>query len=638
MAASPSAHARFHLPFRNAEALLDCEAQGAYQNHMASLIERYGIIGDTKTAALVSTRGSIDWLCLPSFDSDACFASLVGYDEHGRWTIQPTAPIRELNQYYDGDTLILVTEFHCDGGAIRLTDFMPPSTETTDIVRLVEGIEGSVPIEMALAPRFGYGINRPWVEQDEDGVSFVTGPDALRLRSDVPVVLRDGSAVAEFTVNRGQRLAFQLCWHASHLPRPQALDAWLELSRTRSYWTDWANRCTYHGRYRGPVVRSLLTLKALTYHPTGAIVAAPTAGLPEELGGVRNWDYRFCWLRDTALTLRALMFAGYVEEASNFRDWLVRAVAGDPVRLQIMYDIRGGRRLTEFELPWLPGYEGSKPVRVGNAASEQLQLDIYGETLNCIYASRKLGLPEHPLGFRVGMAMVQSLQGLWQQPDEGVWEVRGGRRHFTFSKVMAWVAIDRAVRLIEEFGSGGETGLQVVPQLRGLRERIHDEVCERSFNARIGAFTQSYGSDTLDASVLLMTHVGFLPPSDPRVRSTVAAIEKGLLQDGYVLRYAVEHGVDGLAGTEGAFLACSFWLADNYAFTGRHQEAEALFDRLLQLRNHLGLLAEEYDPRLRRQIGNFPQGFSHLALITTAQVLEGTLPIGAHEAAVAPPH
>jgi GH15 family glucan-1,4-alpha-glucosidase len=598
---------------------------------MASLIENYGIIGDTTTAALVSTRGSIDWLCLPAFDSDACFASLVGYDEHGRWVIQPTVPIRKTHQYYDGDTLILVTEFHCDGGAVRLTDFMPPSDERSDIVRIIEGIEGSVPMEMVLAPRFAYGAHHPWVEPRQNGASFVTGPDALRLRTDVPIIIRGDSAIAQINVNRGQRYTFQLYWHASHLPEPDVLDPLQALARTRAHWTEWANRCTYHGRYREPVMRSLLTLKALTYAPTGAIVAAPTAGLPEQLGGERNWDYRFCWLRDTALTLRALMFAGYIDEAASFRDWLVRAVAGDPVELQIMYDIRGGRRLTEFELPWLPGYEGSKPVRIGNAASEQLQIDIYGETLNSLYAGRKLGLKEHPMGFRIGMAMLQGLRDLWQQPDEGIWEVRGGRRHFTYSKVMAWVTIDRSIRLIEEFGLGGEAGLQTVPELRGLRERIHDEVCERAFNPRIGAFTQSYGSETLDASVLLMAHVGFLPPSDPRIRGTVAAIEKGLVRDGFVLRYAVEHGVDGLAGSEGAFLACSFWLADNYAFAGRTQEAEELFNRLVGLRNHLGLLAEEYEPTLRRQIGNFPQGFSHLALITSAQVLEGTMPLGAEE-------
>jgi GH15 family glucan-1,4-alpha-glucosidase len=603
---------------------------------MASLIERYGIIGNTQTVAVVSTRGSIDWLCVPSFDSDACFASLVGYDEHGRWAIQPTVPIRQLEQHYDGDTLILITEFHCDGGAARLIDFMPPTAERSEVIRIVEGLEGSVPLEVVLAPRFGYGANRPWVEQRGDAISFVTGPDALLLKSEVPMTLHDGSAVAQLTVQRGQRFSFQLSWYASHLSEPEPLDSWRELTRTREYWTDWSRRCTYHGRYREAVLRSLITLKALTYHPTGAIVAAPTAGLPEQLGGARNWDYRFCWLRDTALTLNALMLSGYVEEATNFRDWLVRAIAGDPITLQIMYDLRGGRRLTEFELPWLPGYEGSKPVRVGNAASEQLQLDVYGETFNCMYAARKLGLPEHPLGFRIGLAMVESLTRLWQEPDEGIWEVRGGRRHFTYSKVMAWTAIDRAVRMIEELGTGGEAGLELLPRLRGLRERIHDEVCDRSFNPRIGAFTQSYGSDTLDASVLLIPHCGFLPASDPRMRSTVAAIEKGLVQDGFVLRYSTEHGVDGLAGSEGAFLACSFWLADNYAFAGRHREADELFDRLLRLRNHLGLLAEEYDPLLRRQLGNFPQGFSHLALITTARVLEGALPAWATESAVHP--
>jgi GH15 family glucan-1,4-alpha-glucosidase len=599
---------------------------------MATLIENYGIIGDTTTVAVVSKRGSIDWLCLPCFDSDACFASLVGYDEHGRWSIQPTVPIRDIKQYYDGDTLILVTEFHCDGGAFRLIDFMPPSTERTDVVRLIEGIEGSVPIEVVLAPRFGYGLNRPWVEQRKDGVSLVTGPDALRLTTDVPMVLGDGSASADLTVRRGDRFSFQLGWHASHLPEPPPVDPRKELARTRAFWTEWSRRCTYEGRYRDPVMRSLLTLKALTYHPTGAIVAAPTAGLPEELGGSRNWDYRFCWLRDTALTLNALMLTGYVDEAENFRNWLIRTVAGDPVRLQIMYDLRGGRRLTEFELPWLPGYEGSKPVRVGNAASEQLQLDVYGETINCIYQARRLGMREHPQGYRIGLAMVETLERLWQQPDEGVWEVRGGRRHFTFSKVMAWVAIDRAVRMVEEFHIGGDDALSRLPRLRALRERIHDEVCERSFNPRIGAFTQSYGSETLDASVLTIPHLGFLPASDPRVRGTVAAIERGLVEDGLVLRYSTEHGVDGLAGTEGAFLACSFWLADNHAFAGRQEQAEALFDRLLNLRNHLGLLAEEYDPRLRRQLGNFPQGFSHLALIVSAHVLEGAEPAAwAHE-------
>jgi GH15 family glucan-1,4-alpha-glucosidase len=591
---------------------------------MASKIEDYGIIGDTQTAALVSKAGSIDWLCVPRFDSDACFAALVGYDEHGRWAIRPMTAVRETWQAYDGDTLILVTEFTCDGGKVRLTDFMPPSGERSDIIRQLEGVAGEVPLEMVLEPRFGYGANRPFIRRDANDVTFTVGPDTLRLHAGIPVQLSDERASAYFTVRAGQRVELQLAWYASHRPAPKPLDVAAERTRTAALWSSWAKRCTYQGQYREAVVRSLLTLKALTYAPTGAIVAAPTAGLPEELGGVRNWDYRFCWVRDASLTLHALMAGGYIDEASAFRDWLVRATAGDPTETQIMYDIDGGRRLTEMSLDWLPGYEGSRPVRIGNAAAEQFQLDIYGEVLSAIYLARRLGLKEAASDvWRPARALIEHIERVWQRPDDGVWEVRGGRRHFTHSKIMAWVAVDRAVRLIEEFGVGGDEGREMVPGLSSLRERIHEEVCERGYNPRMGAFTQFYGGDGLDASVLLMPHVGFLSAKDERVQGTVAAVERHLLRDGFVLRYSTDEAqVDGLPGTEGAFLACSFWLADNYAFAGRIDEATALYDRLLGLRNHLGLLAEEFEPRIQRQVGNFPQGFSHLALVTTARILE----------------
>jgi GH15 family glucan-1,4-alpha-glucosidase len=589
---------------------------------MASRIEDYGIIGNMRTAALVSRSGSIDWLCAPNFDSDACFAGLVGYDEHGHWAIRPAVAIKESHLRYESDALVLVNEIICEGGVLRITDFMPPDPNRCDIVRIVEGVAGEVPFEMTLNARFGYGANAPWIRRVADGWTLTAGPDALLLRTDRPAQIEGGQLRLEGTLRQGEQLTFQLCWYPSHEQAPAPLDIAAARATTADHWTQWAGRCVYRGAYRDAVVRSLLTLKALSYAPTGAIVAAPTAGLPEEIGGVRNWDYRFCWMRDASLTLHALMFGGYVEEAMAFRDWVLRAVAGDPAETQIMYDIRGGRRLTEMDVPWLPGYEGSKPVRIGNAASDQFQLDIYGETLSALYASRRMGLPEIADAWPVGKAFIEHVARVWQRPDDGVWEVRGGRRHFTYSKVMAWVAIDRAVKLIEEMNTGGDDGRAMLPRLRALRERIHEEVCERGFNRRIGAFTQFYGGEALDASVLLMTHMGFLPAEDPRIQGTVAAIEKDLVRDGFVLRYSPEAGIDGLPGSEGAFLACSFWLADNYAFAGRIPEAEALFQKLLDLRSPLGLLAEEYEPRLQRQIGNFPQGFSHLALVTTARIFE----------------
>ena len=592
---------------------------------MASRIEDYGLLGNTRTAAIVSRAGSIDWWCPPRFDSDACFAALVGYDEHGMWAIRPTVRQRETRQRYRGDTMIIETEFVCDSGVVRVIDFMPLATgqeDRSDLVRIIEGIEGEVPIEMTLEPRFGYGANAAWVTRDADGTHFTAGPDALVLRAPLELKQAGGRMSAFLHVRKGDRFPLQLTWHPSFEQAPPALNVDEVLSSTESYWRGWAGRSTYEGRNRELVMRSLLTLKAMTYAPTGGIVAAPTTSLPEEVGGVRNWDYRFVWLRDASLTLDALMIGGYLEEAHEFRDWLLRAVAGDPADLQIMYDLAGARRLTEFELGWLPGYEASKPVRVGNAASGQFQLDVYGEAISCIYAARKMGLKGREDAWPVLRSLIEFLERAWQRPDDGIWEVRGGRRHFTHSKIMAWVAIDRVARGIAEFGAGGDEGKALLPHLEALRERIHAEVCERGFNPRVGAFTQSYGSDALDASVLLITHTGFLPAHDPRVVGTVAAIEKSLLRDGFVLRYATESGADGLPGTEGAFLACSFWLVDNYAFAGRLDEANALFERLIGLRNHLDLLSEEYEPRLRRQIGNFPQAFTHLSLIASARILD----------------
>jgi GH15 family glucan-1,4-alpha-glucosidase len=475
---------------------------------------------------------------------------------------------------------------------------------------------------MSLQVRFGYGANRPWMNRVDGGASFVAGPDSLILRSPAELELRDDRATSIIEVTQGSRIPLQLVWSVSHEGVPAPLDPEEALRATSAYWREWAGRCKYEGRWRDLVVRSLITLKAMTYAPTGAIVAAPTTSLPEELGGVRNWDYRYTWLRDASLTLDALMIGGYLDEARSFRDWLFRTVAGDPAQLQIMYDIEGNRRLTEFELPWLPGYEGSKPVHVGNAASGQFQLDVYGEMIASVYTGRTLGMTERSGGWAPIRALIEFMEKAWQRPDDGIWEVRGGRRHFTHSKVMAWVAIDRAVRAISELGTGGEDGRSMLAHLSALRERIHAEVCERGFNSQVGAFTQSYGDVALDASVLVIPHYGFLPATDPRMVQTVAAIERKLLHDGLVRRYATEAGADGLPGSEGVFLACSFWLADNYALSGRVNDAEELFERLIGLRNHLGLLSEEYDPKSHRQIGNFPQAFSHLALVASARLID----------------
>src|SRR6516165_2636396 len=590
---------------------------------MASRIEDYGLIGDMKGAALVSRYADIDWLCVPRFDSDASMAALLGRDEHGRWAIRPTTRMRKHEQRYRGDTLVLETDIECDGGKFRVIDFMPPGTERSDVVRIVEGLAGEVFMEMILEARFGYGSSIPWIKHQDDVISIIAGPDALHLRSSVEVKTSASRVSALFTIKKGDTVTFVASWAPSDRRIPDALDPRASLAATESFWREWSGHCTYKGRWRDAVLRSLITLKALTYAPTGGIVAAPTTSLPEEIGGVRNWDYRYCWLRDATLTLHSLMVGGYADEAKAFRDWLARTVAGDPSRLQIMYGLAGERRLTEIEIAWLPGYEESRPVRIGNAAWDQFQLDVYGETMSCLYTARKMGLSQVAEAWEMPRALIENLERLWQRPDEGIWEVRGGGlRHFTHSKVEAWVAVDRMIRLIEEFGMGGPEAKQRLPHWHTLRERIHEDVCDRAWNQGIGAFTQSYGSEALDASVLTIPLVGFLPADDHRMVSTVRAIEKNLMRGGLVRRYSTELGLDGLPGDESPFLACSFWLADNYALQGRMTEAEELFERLLSIRNHLGLLAEEYDPIDGRQLGNFPQGFSHLALIYAAGVIE----------------
>jgi GH15 family glucan-1,4-alpha-glucosidase len=595
---------------------------------MPASIEDYGLIGDTTTVALVSRNGSIDWLCLPRIDSDACFAKLLGNDQHGYWTMRPAAAVRSIERHYRHDTLVLESVITTDGGRARVIDFMPPGQAADhDIIRIVEGIEGKTPMHVDLNARFGYGAHIPWIKTNENQATLTSGPSALLFSSPVPIE-PDWEAArleANFVVGAGERFPFALKFYPSHERYShKVIDVEKELERTERFWRDWAGRCAYQGRFRDAVVRSLLTLKALTYEPTGGIVAAPTTSLPEELGGVRNWDYRYCWLRDATLTLDALMRGGYLDEAREWRDWLMRAVAGAPAQLQIMYGVAGEHRLTEIELPWLPGYEDSRPVRIGNGAYDQFQLDVYGEVLNTLYDAHVHGVPDLPDTWNTILAIVDFVEQAWQRKDEGIWEVRGeGHRHFTHSKLMSWVAVDRAVRMIEDFGVGGQHRLEKrLYRWRALREQIRDNVLQRGFNARVGAFTQSYGSDALDASVLLIPHMGFLPADDPRMLSTVAAIEKGLTWDGLVLRYSTETGVDGLPGHEATFLICSFWLADNYAMVGRLDEAEALLERLVSLSSDLGLLAEEYHPELHRQLGNFPQAFSHVGLINTAHFIE----------------
>ena len=583
-------------------------------------IEGYGMVGDTHTAALVGTDGSIDWLCLPRFDSEACFAKLLGDDAHGYWRVAPVGGVVRTTRSYRGDTLVLDTEFETSTGAVRLTDCMPIREEHPQVVRLVKGLRGEVPMRMDLVMRFGYGQVVPWVRRVDSLLTAVAGPDGLSLWTPVHTEGRDMTTVAEFTVTAGENVSFVLTWHPSNEAPPRPVDARYAIEDTVAWWEQWAGACAYDGPWRDAVMRSLITLKALTYHPSGGIVAAATTSLPETVGGMRNWDYRYCWLRDATLTLESLMRGGFHEEAMEWRDWLLRAVAGDPSELQIMYGPAGERRLEEWEADWLPGYEASRPVRIGNAAAGQFQLDVYGEVMSALYEACVVGDPLSPSAWDLQLVLMDYVAQHWQEPDDGIWEVRGPRRHFTHSKVMAWVAVDRAICSAEEFGLQGP-----LDRWRPLRDQIHAEVCEKGWNDEVGAFTQYYGADALDASLLMMPLVGFLPATDPRVVQTVEAVERDLTEDGFVLRYRAEdaHAVDGLSGHEGAFLACSFWMADCLHLIGRHDDAEVLFERLLGLRNDLGLLAEEYDGRLRRQVGNFPQAFSHVSLVNAAFNLSG---------------
>jgi len=562
----------------------------------------------------VSKEGSIDWLCVPHFDSAACFAALLGTPDNGHWTICPAEPIRAIRRRYREGTLILETEFETENGSVTLIDCMTPRDELPHHLRTVVGTKGQVQIKLELVIRFDYGSVVPWVRRAERGISAIAGPDMLTLRTDVPLRGENFKTVARFTVKEGERVPFELTWHPSNREKPSALDVARAVQSTESWWRKWSDRCSYQGEWRDAVLRSLITLKALTFLPTGGIVAAPTTSLPEWLGGSRNWDYRFCWVRDASLTLQSLLDAGYHDEARAWREWLLRAVAGSPSELNILYGLHGERRLTELELPWLSGYAKSAPVRTGNAAYNQFQLDIFGEIANTLFQCRQAGFePPKDEGEDVGQALLEFLETGWQQPDEGIWEMRGPRRHFVHSKFMAWVAVDRAIRSAEQGWFPGD-----IPRWKALRNTIHDEVCGRGFDAGLNSFVQFYGSKHLDASLLMMPLFGFLPAEDSRVIGTVKAIETHLMEDGFVARYTQDAAVDGMPHGEGKFLACSFWLADNYVLQNRRDEAVRLFERLLAIRNDVGLLSEEYDPAGKCLLGNFPQAFSHVGLVNTA--------------------
>jgi GH15 family glucan-1,4-alpha-glucosidase len=587
---------------------------------MPSKIEDYALLGDCETSALVARDGSVDWLCWPRFDSGACFAALLGGPDNGRWMIAPCEARGRPTRRYRGNTLILETDIETAEGAVTLVEFMPPRGRASDLVRLVVGKRGTVTMRTELIIRFDYGSLVPWVtRRDDRTLCAVSGPDMVVLRTPVPLRGEGRKTVGEFTVSAGETVPFVLTYGASHLELPARIDPMQALAKTETFWREWSSQFQGSGEWSEAVIRSLITLKALTYRPTGGIVAAATTSLPEQLAGPRNWDYRFCWLRDATFTLLALMNGGYYEEAKAWRAWLLRTVAGDPSQVQIMYGLAGEHRLTEWEVPWLQGYEGAKPVRIGNAAAEQVQLDIYGEVMDALHQGRLGKLAADEAGWMLQQELLKHLETIWAKPDQGIWEVRGGAQQFTYSKVMAWVAFDRAIKSVEQFGLQGP-----VDGWRAIRKKIHDEVCREAFNSDIGAFVQSYGSKELDASVLLIPLVGFLPPTDPRVRSTVEVIERHLLVDGFVLRYDPRTGSDGLPGGEGAFLACSFWLADNLVLLGRRDDARRLFQRLLALRNDVGLLSEQYDPGAKRLVGNFPQAFSHITLVNTAYNLSRT--------------
>ncbi len=582
-------------------------------------IEDYGLIGDCSSCALVGRNGSIDWLCWPRFDSAACFAALVGTDENGRWLIAPSIPSTSTRSYRDG-SLVLETVFETETGSVALIDFMPVNNPVPSVVRIVEGRRGRVEMRTEGVIRFDYGNSVPWVTRlpDEAGIVAVAGPSLVVLRTVVRLEGYQMATVGEFSVAEGERVAFTLSYGASHLPAPDAFGVEAALERTERFWTDWSSRCAYDGPYRDVVVRSMLTLKGLTFAATGGIVAAATTSLPEQLGGARNWDYRFCWLRDATLTLLAMMSGGYYDEALLWRDWLHRSVAGSPDQIQIMYGIAGERGLQEWEVPWLVGYQGAAPVRIGNGAAGQLQLDVYGEVIAALHLARNQNLREPAYGWSLQVALLEHLESIWREPDEGMWEVRGGRQQFTVSKVFAWMAFDRTLKDCETYGLQGP-----VERWRAARDEIHATVCREGYSESRGCFTQAFGSEALDAGLLLIPVSGFLPPEDPRMLRTVQAVEHELMEDGFVLRYRTEpikdgHSIDGMTGREGAFLACTFWLVDNYVLQGRYDEARALFERLLSLTNDLGLLSEEYDAQAKRLVGNFPQAFSHVGLVHSA--------------------
>ena len=585
---------------------------------MPCKIEDYGLIGDCETAALVGRDGSIDWLCWPAFDSDACFAALLGSEKHGRWKIAPTEDVTNISRRYLSDTLILETRFETKSGTVVLIDFMPPRGKASDIVRLVRGVSGPVALRMELVIRFGFGTDIPWVKKSEDGSGLlaICGPDMAVLRTPVETRGEDMTSVADFVVNEGETVPFVLTYGPSHLPVPEPIDPAQALQETKDFWTEWSSRCTYQGDSRDLVMRSLITLKALTYAPTGGIVAAPTTSLPEKLGGARNWDYRFCWLRDATFTLLALMNSGYTEEASCWHNWLRRAVAGAPAHMQIMYGIMGQRRLLEWEADWLPGYEGARPVRIGNAAHAQLQLDVYGELIDAFHQSRVAELKLDDGTWDLECHVLEHLAEVWNEPDSGIWERRSAGQHYVSSKVMTWVGFDRGIKSAEKFGFDAP-----LDKWRILRDIIHRDVCENGFDREQNSFVQSYGSKVLDASILLLPAVGFLPASDPRVLGTLAAIEKYMMRDGFVLRHDPREATEEKQPIEGAFLACSLWLADAYVLAGEIAKAQALFDRVVGIANDLGLLAEEYDSGVKRQTGNFPQALTHIALINTAHNL-----------------
>jgi GH15 family glucan-1,4-alpha-glucosidase len=597
---------------------------------MSAPIEDYALIGDCETAALVSRAGSIDWLCWPRFDSGACFAALLGTDQNGRWSLAPADPTARCTRRYRGHSLVLETEYETAEGAVTVIDFMPLRDGMSNIVRTVRGVRGRVNMCTEIILRFEYGLVVPWVSRLEDGtLRAIAGPDMVCIRSDVELRGRDLTTVGEFAIAEGDEVSIVMTWGPSNLAPPNATDPRRALRVTEEFWGSWAGLCKYDGAWTDAVMRSLVTLKSLTFFPTGGIVAAPTTSLPEQLGGTRNWDYRFCWLRDATLTLLALMNAGYFHEASAWRDWLLRACAGSPDQVQIMYGLSGERLLREWEIPWLPGYENARPVRIGNAAHEQVQHDVYGEVMDALHQARLGGISELPDAWQLEKALLKQLEKSWRKPDHSIWEMRGKPQHFTHSKVMAWVAFDRAIRSAEQFNLEGP-----VDRWRALRHEIHDEVCRRSFDADLNAFTQSYDSKLADASTLAIATVGFLPATDPRVRGTVEYVEKHLLVDGFVLRYDSGETDDGLPEGEGAFLACSFWLADNYVLLGRRDDAVKLFERLLTLCNDVGLLSEEFDPVAKRHCGNFPQGFSHIALLSTAFNLAKDQPASPRDAPI----